>query len=132
MNSIPWVLVGIVVGLVVLAIGMVVAFRKRKEPRTVDYRNYFVMGVIWIVFAPIIALLPWILHHEEPVQLIPMGFVFFAMGTPYVIIGLRNRDKWGKRYPDLPPHEANKIVLAIVVILGILALLGLVALILFI
>ncbi len=31
MNSIPWVLVGIVVGIVVLAIGMVVAFRKRKD-----------------------------------------------------------------------------------------------------
>ena len=128
MNSIPWVLVGIVVGLVVLAIGMVVAFRKRKEPRTVDYRNYFVMGVIWIVFSPIIASLPWILHHEEPVQLIPMGFVFFAMGIPYVIIGLRNRDKWGKQVEE----RYFKIVLAIVVILGILALLGLVALILFI
>ena len=130
MNSIPWVLVGIVVGLVVLAIGMVVAFRKRKEPRTVDYRNYFVMGVIWIVCAPIIALLPWLLHHEEPVQLIPMGFVFFAMGIPYVIVGLRNRDKWGKQV-ELP-HKANKIVLAIIVILGILSLLGLVALILFV
>ena len=127
MNSIPWVLVGIVVGLVVLAIGMVVAFRKRKEPRTVDYRNYFVMGVIWIVFAPIIALLPWILHHEEPFF---MGFVFLAMGVPYMIVGLRNRDKWGKQVE--PPHEANKIVLALVVILGILSLLGLVALILFV
>ena len=130
MNSIPWVLVGIVVGLVVLAIGMVVAFRKRKEPRRVDYRNFFVMGVIWIVFAPIIAFLPWILHHEEPVQLIPMGFVFFAMGIPYVIIGLRNRDKWGKQVE--PPPRANKIVLGLVVILGILSLLGLVAFTLFI
>ena len=129
MNSIPWVLVGIVVGLVVLAIGMVVAFRKRKEARTVDYRNYFVMGVIWVLSAPVMILLPWILHEEEP-SFMPMGFVFLAMGVPYMIIGLANRDKWGKQVEV--PHKVNKIVLAIVVILGVLALLGLVAFTLFI
>ena len=96
MNSIPWVLVGIVVGLVVLAIGMVVALRKRKEARTVDYRNYFVMGVIWVLSAPVMILLPWILHEEEP-SFMPIGFVFLAMGVPYMIIGLGNKDKWGKQ-----------------------------------
>ena len=66
----------------------------------------------------------------------PMGFLLLAMGLPYMIIGLGNRDKWGKQVEERPwpspPHEANKIVLAIVVILGILSLLGLVALILFV
>jgi Ca2+/Na+ antiporter len=127
MNGIPWVLVGIVVGIVVLAIGMVVAFRKRKEPRRVDYRNYFVMGVIWLLFAPVMALLPWILHGEEPFF---MGFFFLVMGIAYMIIGLRNRDKWGKQVE--PPPRANKIVLGLVLILGILSLLGLVAFTLFI
>jgi len=127
MNGIPWVLVGIVVGIVVLAIGMVVAFRKRKEPRRVDYRNYFVMGVIWLLFAPVMVLLPWILHGEEPFF---MGFFFLVMGIAYMIIGLRNRDKWGKQVE--PPPRANKIVLGLVVILGILSLLGLVAFTLFI
>ena len=123
MNSIPWVLVGIAVGIVVLAIGMVVAFRRRKEARTVDYRNFFVMGVIWVLCALIMVLLPWLLHEEEP-SFMPMGFVFLAMGIPYTIIGLRNRDKWGKQVQ--PPPKANKIVLALVVILCILFLLGLV------
>jgi Ca2+/Na+ antiporter len=127
MNGIPWVLVGIVVGIVVLAIGMVVAFRKRKEPRRVDYRNYFVMGVIWLLFAPVMVLLPWILHGEEPFF---MGFFFLVMGIAYMIIGLRNRDKWGKQVE--PPPRANKIVLGLVLILGILSLLGLVAFTLFI
>ena len=127
MNGIPWVLVGIVVGIVVLAIGMVVAFRKRKEPRRVDYRNYFVMGVIWLLFAPVMVLLPWILHGEEPFF---MGFFFLVMGIAYMIIGLRNRDKWGKQVE--PPPRANKIVLGLAVILGILSLLGLVAFTLFI
>ena len=127
MNGIPWVLVGIVVGIVVLAIGMVVAFRKRKEPRRVDYRNYFVMGVIWLLFAPVMVLLPWILHGEEPFF---MGFFFLVMGIAYMIIGLRNRDKWGKQVEPSP--RANKIVLGLVVILGILSLLGLVAFTLFI
>jgi len=83
MNGIPWILVGIIVGIVVLGIGMVVAFRKRKEPRRVDYRNYFVMGVIWLLFAPIMVLLPWILHGEEPFF---MGFVFLGMGIVYMRI----------------------------------------------
>jgi predicted membrane channel-forming protein YqfA (hemolysin III family) len=52
MNSIPWIMVGILVGVVVLGILMVVVVRRRKEPRRVDYRNYFVMGVIWLAFAP--------------------------------------------------------------------------------
>jgi hypothetical protein len=43
MNSIPWIMVGILVGVVVLGILMVVVVRRRKEPRRVDYRNYFVM-----------------------------------------------------------------------------------------
>lgn len=127
MNGTPWILAAIVVGLVVLGTGMIVAFRKRKEPRRVDYRNYFVMGVIWILFAPVMVLLPWILHEEEPFF---MGFFFLVMGIGYTIVGLRNRDKWGKQVGPSP--EANKIVLALVLILGILSLLGLVAFTLFI
>jgi formate hydrogenlyase subunit 3/multisubunit Na+/H+ antiporter MnhD subunit len=72
-------------------------------------------------------LLPWILYGEE---LFFMGFFFLAMGIAYVIIGLRNRDKWGKQVE--PPPRANKIVLGLVLILGILSLLGLVAFTLFI
>jgi len=116
MNAFPWILVSIVAGLVILALLMVVVIRRRKEPRRVDYRNYFVMGVIWLVFAPIMILLPWILHREEP----SLAFsFFFVMGIAYVIIGLPNRDKWGKQV-EAPPATRKKTM----VVLGLALLIG--------
>ena len=116
MNGLPWILVGIAVGLVTLALLMVAIIRRRKEPRRIDYRNYFVMGIIWLAFTPVMILLPWILHGEEP----SLGFsFFFVMGLAYVIIGLRNRDKWGKQVevPQKPRKKMIAVGLALVVVL---------------
>jgi len=108
MNGFPWILVGIAVGLVTYALLMVAVIRRTKEPRRIDYRNYFVMGVIWLAFTPVMILLPWILHGEEP----SLAFsFFFVMGLAYVIIGLRNRDKWGKRVEE--PQKTRKMMIAL-------------------
>jgi len=117
MNGIPWILVSILVVLVLLGIVMIVAARRRKGPRSVDYRNYFVMGVIWLALGPIMILLPWLLHGEEP----SFAFSFFlVMGLAYAIVGLRNRDKWGKHVEVSP--RANKSMVLIGVIVGLLFL----------
>jgi len=119
MNSIPWILIGVIV----LGILMVVVVRRRKEPRRVDYRNYFVMGVIWLAFAPFLILLPWLLHGEEPLF---MGLFFLIMGLGYTIVGLMNRDKWGKQL-EAPPETRKKTM----TILGLAALVGVLAALLF-
>ncbi len=124
MNSIPWILVAILVGVIVLGILMVVVVRRRKEPRRVDYRNYFVMGVIWLAFAPFLILLPWLLHGEEPFS---MGYFFLMMGLGYTIIGLMNKDKWGKQV-DVPPESRKKMM----IVLGLAALVGLLVTLLFV
>ncbi len=112
MNSIPWILVGIVV----LGILMVAIVRRRKEPRRIDYRNYFVMGVVWVASGLVLSLLPWLLHGEEPFF---MGLFFSVMGLGYTIIGLINRDKWGKQV-EAPPETGKKMM----IVLGLAALVG--------
>jgi multisubunit Na+/H+ antiporter MnhB subunit len=122
MNDFPWILVAISLGLILVLLAVAV-LRRRKEPRHIDYRNYFVMGIIWLAFTPVMILLPWILHGEEP----SLGFsFFFVMGLAYVIIGLRNRDKWGKKVEVSTTASRNMIgiigVLVLIFILGIVVL----------
>jgi len=64
MNGIPWVLVAILVILALLGVVAVVAIRKRKQPTRVDYRNYFVMGVVFLATGVFLILLPWFLHGK--------------------------------------------------------------------
>ena len=121
MNGIPWILVAILVTLVLLGVAMVVVVRKRKQPRVVDYRNYFVMGVVWIPTGLVLSLLPWVLHGED---FFFFGLFFVMIGLAYTIIGLVNRDKWGKQV-EVSPTISKSLVLAVVV--GLLVfLLGLV------
>jgi dolichyl-phosphate-mannose--protein O-mannosyl transferase len=121
MNGIPWILVAILVTLVLLGIAMVVVVRKRKQPRVVDYRNYFVMGVVWIPTGLVLSLLPWVLHGED---FSFFGLFFVMIGLAYTIIGLVNRDKWGKQV-EVSPTISKSLALAVVV--GLLVfLLGLV------
>lgn len=109
MNSIPWILIAILVTAVLLGIVLVVFVRRRKQPRRVDYRNYFVMGVIWLAAAPVLILLPWLLHGEEPFF---MASFFLIMGLAYTIIGLLNRDKWGKQL-EVSPRAEKKMMIVI-------------------
>ena len=107
MNSIPWILIAILIAAILLGIVLVVFVRKRKQPRRVDYRNYFVMGVIWLAAAPVLTLLPWLLHGEEPFF---MASFFLIMGSAYTIIGLLNRDKWGKQLEVSPATEKKMMI----------------------
>jgi len=112
MNAMPWILFGILV-LVLLGVVLVVVARKGKRPT--DYRSFFIMGVIWLPAGVIFLLL------EGSSS---MGPLFLIMGLAYTIIGLANRDKWGKQV-EVPPETRKKmmIVLGIALLVGILAFL---------
>ena len=113
MDTVPWILVSI--GLLVLILGVVV-WKRRKERRPMDYRSYFTMGIVWIASGLILSLLPWMLHGEEFGS---TGLFFLAMGLGYAIVGLINRDKWGKQV-EVPPETRRKTL----VVLGLAALVG--------
>jgi formate hydrogenlyase subunit 3/multisubunit Na+/H+ antiporter MnhD subunit len=110
LDSIPWILVTILVIVVLLAVVMVV--RKRKQPRRLDYRNYFVMGVVWLATGVFLLLLPWFLHEEVSLSI---GGFFLVMGVAYTILGLVNREKWGKQV-EVPATTTRNMMIAIIVL----------------
>jgi predicted membrane channel-forming protein YqfA (hemolysin III family) len=77
------VVILLILGITVLVAAVVWRKRKEGEPREVDYRVFFILG---ICFFP--------LGVTFMIQSNPMGFVFFIMGFVYLVIGLANRDKW--------------------------------------
>jgi LPXTG-motif cell wall-anchored protein len=120
MDTVPWILVAI--GLLGLILGVVV-WKRRKESRPTDYRSYFTTGIVWIASGLILSLLPWLLHGEE---FNSIGSFFLAMGLGYAVIGLMNRDKWGKQV-EVPPETRKKTM----IILGLAALVGVLVALLF-
>lgn len=118
MSAIPWILVSVVAGiLVVLAIAFIAWKRKDSEylSRGTDYRAFFWMGLIWVIFGgPVI----WLLEDFSMSGLFAMGVIFLAMG-------LANRDKWGKQR-KLTKQEVKWKVMAVIaaialVVAGIIA-----------
>jgi membrane protein CcdC involved in cytochrome C biogenesis len=112
MSGIPWVLVAILVILALLGVVAVVAIRKRKQPTRVDYRNYFVMGVVFLATGVFLILLPWFLHGEVS---LPMGGFFIVMGLAYTISGLLNREKWGKQV-EAPATTTRNMTIVILIL----------------
>ena len=122
-GAIPWILVSILALVLLLAVVFVFALRKGKQPRTMDYRTYFRMGVVWIPTGLVLSLLPWLLHGED---FSFFGLFFLAVGLGYTLVGLLNRDKWDKKV-DVPPTTTKKLIVAIAiglaaVVLGIFAI----------
>jgi heme A synthase len=119
MNGIPWIHIAIFVTLL-LGLVVFVAVRRRKQPRRVDYRNYFAMGVVCLATGVVLSLLPWFLHGEVSLSI---GLFFSVMGLAYTLTGLANRDKWGKQ-TELPPATTRKLII-IAVLVGALLVVGL-------
>ncbi len=88
-----------VIALIILAIAVVtgviaaliVRKRKKEGKPQVDYRTFFILGTIWVPFSIVLMVVSFILQ-------IPfyIGFPLFALGLIYLILGLKNRDKWKK------------------------------------
>ena len=107
MANIPWIAITIGLLIVVLLVGFIVFYRKRKEGVEPDYRTFFTMGVIFL-----------------PLGIASENYAFFIMSMVFIAIGLLNRSKWKDepKWSELPTDKRRlKLVL-----LGALALLVLV------
>ena len=75
--AIPWILVTIAIMIILLAVLVIVSFRKTKRPP--DYYALFWVGVFWFIIG------------------LPFGNSWLWMlGIVFMVIGLANRKKWKK------------------------------------
>jgi hypothetical protein len=94
----------IAVLIVLVAVIMLVLMWKRKWKTRVDYRNYFIMGILWIALGVTMSLI-----FENPA-----GYVFLVMGLVYFGIGYKNRGTWGIPQ-EVDPAEQKRLILGIAV-----------------
>ncbi len=106
MKNIPWIIIGIIV------LGALVAFlifKKKKETPT-DYRALFIVGVSWL-----------------PLGIATENHAFTAIGIVFMVLGLKNKDKWKEqgKWSELPAGSKwTKVILiglALFVLIGGLA-----------
>ncbi len=88
-----------VIALVILAVAVVTGIlavlivRKKKGEgkQIVNYRTFFILGIIWVPFSIVLMFVSFMLQ-------IPfyIGFPLFVVGLVYLILGLVNRATWKK------------------------------------
>lgn len=112
-------MLSVLIGLVVLSLLLIFVFyvARKKEHRIPDYRGWFIMGIIWVPAGIVLMLLE---------GLTSMGVMFLLMGAVFAILGLANRDKWGKP-PKLSTEKEKKIRQITMAALALLVVLGLAA-----
>jgi NO-binding membrane sensor protein with MHYT domain len=65
----------------VLIIGVLAVFMVNKKKRhEIDYKAWFVIGIAWI-----------------PLGIATNNIGFVGMGAVFMTLGLKNKDKWGKK-----------------------------------
>lgn len=100
MSEILWLLVSIAGVVALLGAVFVWKLKGRGWKHEADYRTFFYIGVVWF----------------------PLGVVlnfpfFYVLGLIYLVIGLANRDKWGKTRPLTPEQiRWKKIAVAVGVV----------------
>jgi len=87
MSLVLWIIVGVLAGIIVLALLMMMYFRRKPvKRRETEYYAFFVIGICMIPTGIVFM----------TAVLVPLGFVFLVLGICYMAIGLANRDKWEK------------------------------------
>ena len=93
MDSFPWVIAGLVLGLLLIGVGGVMLWKKREKlhMQANNYRTLFILGVIFLPLGVIYG----IIYAASGLQvLLVLCLAFIAMGLIYSVIGLANRSKW--------------------------------------
>ena len=62
---------------------------KLQEP---NYRVFFIIGISWVPFSITLMLISFVLQIPFYIHL-PL----FALGLVYLIVGLKNQDKWKRK-----------------------------------
>ena len=117
---IPWVILA--VGALIILLAVLFWYWKKGKKHTPDYRALFYIGIVWMALG-----LPYGALFGYPED----GFVnygFFAMGAVFTVLGLVNKNKWGKhkKWGELSTKE-RKFKTALIIGLLALVILGLVA-----
>lgn len=81
---VPWINTAIFV----LLIFALMVFMSRKEKKEMDYRLFFMMGVIWLAIGLIY---PFV--SGQPFELSGLT----ALGLIFTIVGLANKSRWQKQ-----------------------------------
>lgn len=81
--------------------------RRRKKKCATDYRGFFIIGIIWVLFG--------ISFYIRDGSL-----AFLGMGIVFLIVGLANKDKWKKQKP-LSSWRRN-ILIGLVILTALLLL----------
>ena len=92
MNDFPWVIIGIIVGLIAtgILIALVLKRRRASKPIVSHYRALFVLG---ITFIPLGIIYEIVFFVSGTKVFLVLGFSFIAMGLSYVAISLASRNK---------------------------------------
>ena len=77
MDSIPWLLLSILV--LVVLLGVVFLMKRKGKKMETDYYTFFIFGIIWL-----------------PMGIATKNSAFTLLGIVFLLIGLANKDKWKK------------------------------------
>ena len=93
MNEFPWVIAGIVVGLILIGILVAITLKRKRKGKSgeTNYRALFILG---ITFFPLGIIYEITFFVSGKTVFLVLGLSFIAMGLSYLAISLGNRDKW--------------------------------------
>ena len=96
MNTLPMIIIGIVLGVILIGILVVVTLmRKRKATsKGTNYRAFFILGISFLALGIIYGI---VFFSSGTKAFLPLGIAFIGLGLSYIAIGLSNRDKWEKQ-----------------------------------
>lgn len=106
----PFVMLAILGLVLVLAVVFALQILKKKEVHEPDYYVFFVIGITWI-----------------PLGIVLENFAFIGMGVLFMIVGLKNKDKWKKKKFSKLSSNQRKLKLALLIGLVLLVLVGVAA-----
>ena len=93
MGTFPFVIIGICIGLILIGILAVFAWKKNQEEKAkgTGYRVLFILGII---FLPLGIIYEIVFFVSGTKVFFILGIAFIGMGLSYLTIGLGNRGKW--------------------------------------
>ena len=90
MSTIAIMMIAIFIVTIAILVGTILYFYKNKKrtiKKEVDYRAFYLLGIIWIPIGVVFMI---------SVN-IAIGISFLGLGIAYMAIGLANKDKWYKQ-----------------------------------
>lgn len=108
MASAPWLMIGI--GLLLIVLALLYVRMQKINKRPTDYYNLFIIGIIWL-----------------PIGIVMDYNAFLMLGLIFTLIGIANKDKWKKNrvhWGDYTDEEKkfHKIMigaLSVLVLIGV-------------